>query len=231
MESEITVSAKFRDEAAPQKQQLLDAIDEDSADRLATFLEVLAQDIPDSELKDSSLYRNSIESLVLVREQSDSLELAATCGSEGYDFLLELVAVLGPMCESLYATFMHDEEPDEDEWPMRVEYADGRILINGKDRSASGTVNLEGKYMSLAVLQDEFVVDDFGDELKMYGVHAQTEIDDKTDYVVYFGPEIDEYADKNDEALLEQAAKDGRTLITHVEAQDLLFEYTEAMGL
>lgn len=159
-------------------------------------------------------------------ESSEGFMISATLGSEGFETLITIVESLGPKAKAISATYQHDEEPPEDsEWPQKITYRDGIIYVNGEQYPKELTIDLTGKCVSFAVMQDEELIEEWIEELEIFDVEVQMQIDSKTDYVVYADPEDDEdTAECNDNDLLQKARKEGHNLISFFKLQDLVEE-------
>lgn len=55
---------------------------------------------------------------VAVKKTTIAADIVA--GSEGFEFAVALMELLGPYCKELTGTYEHDEEPEDEEWPIQL---------------------------------------------------------------------------------------------------------------
>ena len=61
------------------------------------------------------------------------VEINSTYGSFGYEFILNLINLISPLCEKVKATYSHDEEkPKSGHWPIKIRFHKGLILANSE---------------------------------------------------------------------------------------------------
>lgn len=66
---------------------------------------------------------------VAVKKTTIAADIVA--GSEGFEFAVALMELLGPYCKELTGTYEHDEEPEDEEWPIQLAYTQGEVYANG----------------------------------------------------------------------------------------------------
>jgi hypothetical protein len=60
----------------------------------------------------------------------NKIKIDAICGSSGFDFLIEILKLIGPNSKEILATYKHDEEPPDDgDWPIKILYKNNSIFL------------------------------------------------------------------------------------------------------
>lgn len=91
----------------------------------------------------------------------------------------------------------------------------------------SGFIDLAGKHISFAVFKDRELVEDWAEELEIYGAFPQYVINDKTEIVLYGDFDHPPCAAMNDDKILKEAKSKGVKMLSFFDFQDLMeqFEY------
>jgi len=95
------------------------------------------------------------------------ITLKTTSGSQGLNIALRLLRHLGPFCEKASGEYDHDEEPDEETWPLQLIFKNDQVYINDKvvEINESNAEIDPGEMQSL-------ISDAFSDMFQEEGVHS-----------------------------------------------------------
>ncbi len=150
MESYIKGQVECYDDDYSQIKKLFKFICDGNIDKVKKTCEALeAPSITSDrliELFEEEEYQIYIESLEYKIQKPDAIEFTGTCGSSGLDFLIDLIKDLGPNVHEINATYEHDEEPDEEEWPIRISFSEDCLYQNGEKVAVQVSSDRDGFY-------------------------------------------------------------------------------------
>lgn len=78
-----------------------------------------------------SAFKDYLSTFGRVAVKKTMIEADIVAGSHGFEFAVALMELIGPHCKELTGTFEHDEEPEDEEWPIQLAYSQGEVYANG----------------------------------------------------------------------------------------------------